>query len=194
MAPPSIAAADLMPHHVPLSALPPSFEGNAWAYAFALFGLTLVSFLSLKKLLSVLTEARRERAIERKVGVGFTRRPAILFWTPLGLFRWKISCLYVCILMGASGDVLVMLLWREVSARTMEFLLAFDRALDGATIVPFMLAFMIGEWSDQAIPHALIRVNEAVRPPKWDRVKGSVGMTGLIGFIALGVTIGKAWK
>lgn len=184
--------ARLMPHHVPPSALPPSFEGNAWAYAAALFSLTLASCLSLKRLLGTVSEAGREIALERRIG-SYVRRPAIPFWTPLGLFRWKVSCLYLTVLMGAIGDVLVMLLWGEVSARTMEVLLSLDRALDGATIMPFMLAFVIGEWSDHAIPQALIRSQQLACPPKWARIKGSVGMTGLIAFIALGVTVGKAW-
>lgn len=41
----------MMPHHLPLSALPPSFEGNPVAFCFALFALILVVSLSLAQVL-----------------------------------------------------------------------------------------------------------------------------------------------
>lgn len=183
----------MMPHHLKLSAFPPSFEGSPWAFCFALFALILVVSLSLAQVLRHACEAGRDRALQRKFGHRFAFRGQPAFWTTLGIYRWKVSCLYLTILFGAVGDVAVMLAWGEVNARTMETLLQMDRILDGATIFPFLAAVALAAWSDQAIPAQLAYPEpQPVRPPKWHRLRASIRIVTLIAIIALGVTIGKA--
>lgn len=182
-----------MPHHLSPSVYPPSFEGNAWAFFFALFSLILVVSLAVGQILKHICEASRDRALTRRLGPGFVSGRPLAFWTPLALYRWKISCLYLTILFGAVGDVAVMLSWGEVTQATMEMLLQTDRILDAMTIIPFLAAVAIAAWSDQAIPAQLCYPEpRPVKPPKWARVKGSVRILALIAIISMGVTIGKA--
>lgn len=186
-------AASLMPHRVPVSDLPSSFEGNAWAFCFALFSLLLIVSLSLGQVLKHWVEASRETHLVKHMP-GFVPNRPTAFWTPLTLYRWKVSLLYLTIIFGAIGDVAVMLAWREVSSRTIEALLAIDRVLDALTIVPFLCAFAMACWSDQAIPAQLTYPEpRPVRPPKWARVKGSVRIVATIATISMGVTLGKVW-
>ncbi|WP_103730190.1 hypothetical protein [Novosphingobium sp. HII-3] len=182
-----------MPHDLPASAFPPSFEGNPWAFFFALFSLSLIVLLSLAQILRHMCEAGRDRALMRKFGEGFRLARPHSFWTTAVLYRWKVSGLYLTVLFGAVGDVAVMLAWREVRPLTMEILLQMDRILDGLTIIPFMAAVALAAWSDQAIPAQLTFPKpQPVNPPKWERIKGSVRIVATIALIALGVTMGKA--
>jgi len=190
----STAAAATMPHSVTPSIYPPSLDGSPLAFFAALFATSLLSALSLSQILTHISEANREAALVRRFGDRLVGRRIQSFWTASSLYRWKLSCLYLTIFLGAAGDALVLLLWHETTGATMEWLLLIDRAMDGATIVPFLAAFALASWTEQAIP-ALLSYPEPkpVRPPKWDRIRDHVRIGVLLTLIAAGVTLGKAY-
>jgi len=190
----STAAAATMPHSVIPSIYPPSLDGNPLAFFGALFATSLLSALSLSQILMHISGANRETALAKRFGDRLVGQRSPSFWTASSLYRWKLSCLYLTIFLGASGDAAVLLLWHETTGATMECLMLIDRAMDGAAIVPFLAAFALASWTEQAIP-ALLSYPEPkpVRPPKWDRIRDHVRIGALLTLIAAGVTLGKAY-
>ena len=113
---------------------PPSFEGNPFSYAFALFSLTLICALAIAMLLQFLFEARARKAAQKIASNRICER--VPFASPLSIHRWIMTGFLVTILLGGLPDVLVLFMWGEASDETMERLFLIDRICDGLTVAP----------------------------------------------------------
>lgn len=171
---------------------PPSFEGNPWSYGIALFGLTLISALSLAHLLTMLHDAHRIR-LARTLYYGFRSGERVGLFTLLGSYRAIMAGLFATIVLGALPDVLLLLAWGEASDPTIERLFLVDRACDGAAMVPFVLAVTMKAWVVQALPQRLAEVTRTpLQPLRSFMIARYLKILGLVLVISLGVTIGKA--
>lgn len=171
---------------------PPSFGDNPWAYGFALFGLTIISAMSLAILAGILLEARHNRQIDAAVGNVAVKSlsPAI---TTLTLYRVKLACLLSTIAIGASPDVLVMLAWGEASDRMMAALFTLDRLGDGLALLPFVAFVMTVALSGGSVAHRLaLDPYQVDLTPRWSRIRQKLQIALCAFLIAIGVTLYKA--
>lgn len=174
------------------SRFPPSFHESALAYGFALFGLTLISAISLALLVGNILEARHNRQIDLRLGNWVVRKP-IPTVTALSLYRVKICCLLSVIICGALPDVLLLLAWGEGGDAMILNLYTLDRFADGFAIVPFLLFVSTFLMSGGAVSHRLaLDPREVDLVPRWARIRDKVKMTVLAFLIAVGVTLYKA--
>jgi hypothetical protein len=178
----------------PVSPFPPSFDGNPWTYAFALFSLTLVSALSLAQLLEYAFEEQRKREIDRLVHnqVAAAPIPSEPINTLTAFRRIVISFLLMAFL-GATPDVLILLAWGETSIGWMERLYLLDRVCDGLVMFPFMTAMWLLARTRQAMPQQLAKAALIpLGPFHWGMLRQRLRIVVLVLFIAAGVTLGKA--
>lgn len=175
-----------------VSPFPPSFDGNPYSYAAALFATTLIVALCLAQLLAYLFEARRNRAIDRMLNnpVAQSPLPAV---SVVNVHRAIVSCFLAALILRAGPDALVMYAWGEGSVETMTILFALDRYLDTLALLPVLLALAMLAWAAQAIPQQLIRnAHVALARPRWSTFAEKLKIVSLVLLIAVGVTIGKA--
>lgn len=123
---------------LPASRFPPSFDDSAWAYGFALFGLTLLCGMAIALLVVNLMEGRTNREISLRLA-NPVRQPWNEGTTILSLYRFKINCLLSVIIMGAVPDVIFLLSGGEAGHRTIEVLFMVDRVGDGMAVIPFLM-------------------------------------------------------
>lgn len=170
---------------------PPSFEGNPFSYAFALFSLTLICALSIAMLMQFLFDWHRKREYQR-IAANRICDP-VPFASPLSIHRWIIAGFLFAILFGALPDVLVLFMWGEASDETMERLFLIDRICDGLTVAPFTGAAVLSAWGLQVLPQQLVRETRVLlQRPRWETVKPQAKIAGTVFVIAIGVTLAKA--
>lgn len=176
-----------------LSPFPPSFEDNPWSYGAALFAFTLISALSLAKILTIANDATRLRKAAELVGAHRFNVPDKPIWSPLTLYRAEVLGFCVALFSTTVGDVFILLAWHGASATTMLWLFAIDWGLDAFAVLPFMVAFAAGVWSSQTVPHSLEYPEPLpVSLPKWPQLKRQAKIVAATLFIAAGVTLAKA--
>lgn len=160
-----------------VSHLPPSFDGSAWGFGWALFSLTAMSTFSLAIMGQLLTEVRTY---------------GLQIKQPAGIARAALFCLLLTIFMGSIGDVVFLYLWNEVSPRAIGFILEADRWLDALTILPFA---GFGYLLTRGRPVVLFQLLKQPIPtdlwPTWPMVRQQLGVMTLVMFIAMGVTLAK---
>ena len=177
---------------VATSRFPPSFDGNPWTFGLALFGLTVISALSLAMLAAIVLDRRHRRAIDAELG-NVVERPSLPKVTVLSLYQFKAACLLGTIAIGATPDVAVLLAWGEGSPATMEFLFMADRVGDALAPVPFLAFVATVALSQGAISHRLaLDPFEIDIRPRWKRVKEHLRIALYAFLIAVGVTAYKA--
>ena len=156
---------------------PPAFANNPFAYGFALFGLILVAALSLAQIVRLMRALDPHRD-------GYA--------SPVTCHRIILICLFSAILMGTFPDVVVLLLWNEVSNAAMQELWALDRVFDGLMLVPFLMAILVGVRSEARITYQLIKRDVAMDVwPTWKQTRDQFAIMGLAFLIAFGVAWGK---
>lgn len=176
----------------PHTDFPPSFEGNPWAYGFALFGTVLISAMCLMFLLAYVFEGRRHRAVLRMVGSLVPPKKQSWF-SALTVYQGILVNLMFAIFLRGSSDALVLLAWGEVSQGTMQVIFIVNYLANGVAVIPFIFALLLWSWASQTIPQRLAEEALVPMPPiTWQVMKDKVKITGLVFLLALGVTIGKA--
>lgn len=174
------------------SRFPPSFGDSPWAYGFALFGLSIISAMSLAILTGVLIEARRNRQISANIDNQVLPATSPK-WTALSLYRVKLACLLLTITIGATPDVLVLLAWGEASESTMTVLFTLDRFGDGFALAPFIAFVATVALSGGAVSHRLALDPYAIDlTPRWSRMRQKLQIALCASLIAIGVTFYKA--
>lgn len=175
----------------PISAYPPSFDGNPWSYGFALFSLTLICAFAIAMLLHMLFESRARRAAQA-INL-LPSQPRNRLASPLTIHRLIVVGFLLTVLCGAFPDVLVLFAWGEASTRTLDTLFLADRIGDGLTFLPFSAAVGLSAWGSQVVPQQLIRGDTVpVNWPTWRTVRDQAKIAGMVLIIAAGVTLAKA--
>lgn len=156
---------------------PPAFDDNPYTYAFALFSLILVASISLAHVVRLTRSLQPDRD-------GWK--------TPITIFRLQMIALFLTLFIGTFPDVVVLLLWNEISDPAMVQLWALDRMFDGAMLVPFLFAVLLGVRSSPRIVFQLIRAEApGAAWPTWIQTKEQLWVIGLVLVIAAGVAWGK---
>lgn len=107
-------------------ALPRSFQGNRASYALALFSFFALSALATRKALLIVDQLVTVPWREQQLDVALYRVGALL--------------LLVTLVLSATPDVIVLLVYGEVTEQTFEVVMTIDRICDGLTILPFLFA------------------------------------------------------
>ncbi|WP_279141317.1 hypothetical protein [Sphingomonas paucimobilis] len=156
---------------------PPSFDGNEWAYGWALFGLLTVCAMSAAYLLRYASE-------------GLTYGWSL--YKPIALARMVMVCMFSTILLGALPDAIFLLTWGEVPPAATQMILLVDRICDALTVIPFLCAAGLLVRAEAPI---LFMLTVSPVPvdlwPTWPMVRRSVAAILLIIVIAAGVTLAK---
>lgn len=142
------------------SPFPASFQGDRWAYAFSVFGLFATALLAMEWLWRILWAFREE-------GMPFKH--------PLTLSRVVIALLLIGMLIRITPDVLLVMLWPEISPHTRAAIAFYDRVFDGLAIVPVTMAWYVGIMGAGLIEWQLARL--PIREDMWptrDKVKRSI--------------------
>jgi hypothetical protein len=176
-----------------LTPFPPSFDGNAWAYHFALFSLLLVSALSAARLAALWFDRAKLAEMQPLLpGLVLETRPRPR-WPLVRVYRWILGAMYLTVLLGAGPDVAVMLCWGEVTPATMATLTVMDRLFDGLTLAPFLVATVLDAATMQTLPQRLtIECAAQVKSPPWERLRQPLMIVLFVAIISAGVTFGKA--
>ena len=160
-----------------VSAFPPSFAGDEWAFGAALFSLSLLTMLPLS-------------FIWQEVRVWRVHRDPLL--SPIGIARMCFCLLLATIFSGASGDAATLLAWGEVSPRTMALIFRLDRlgdALCGPLFVAASLLFLYGR---ETIVYQLIRESVPRKMwPTWEEMRRQVQASAIMLLLAAGVALAK---
>lgn len=160
---------------------PPSFDGDQIAYGLALFGLTWI--VALGAMLFI-----------QSFGNFWERRQVDGLRDPINANRYIIWGMLGTIMLGAFGDVVILLIWGEVNNRTLSAWTAVDRYLDFLTAVPFTASVIIWARAKPVVNYQLIREPLPLHLwPQWsDPSMQQIRRIALaVAFIALGVSIGK---
>lgn len=157
---------------------PPAFDHNPYSYAFALFALICLCAISSGAVVNKVRELDPHED-------GYT--------SPITLSRLRMLLYCLTLVSLTLGDVLVLLVWGEVSNRAMENLWAFDRMLDALSLIPFLGATAITIRGGPVIDYAL---KADISPPTdiwptWKKVKDQLVLLGATAGIAAGVAVGK---
>ena len=159
---------------------PPAFEGSGGSYTFALFGLLILASVSLAQNVKIW------RALD------FHRDG---YSSPVTLARIIASCLYVTLFITTFPDVVVLMLWNEVSQGTMEALWATDRFFDGLALVPFTVAVLLSVRAEDRLTDLL--VSRGPPPidfiPTGSQLRRQLLLILLIAVISGGIALGK-WQ
>jgi hypothetical protein len=175
------------------SPFPPSFDGNPWTYGFALFGLTLISALSLTQLLAYWGEGRQLRMIYRLIQNEVPPAPPVPPLSILGAYQRIIANFLLMAFLGATPDVFILLTWGEAGAPMIEILYLIDRLGDGLCMVPFLNALWLMVRTREALPQQLAKVVDIpLGPFRWTRLGQNLQIFIIVLLIAIGVTLGKA--
>jgi hypothetical protein len=177
---------------VAASPFPPSFDGNPWTYALALFSLTLVSALSLTQILAFYFEPKREREISRLIGNPLPR-PRAFPMSALVAFRLIVVSFLVMAFCGACPDVFILLAWGEASHDTLVVLYTIDRIGDGFVMFPFLVAMWLLTRTRQPLEQQLAKAADIpLGPFNWSTMAQNMKISCIVLLIAAGVTLGKA--
>lgn len=157
-------------------AIPPSVAGAPWAYTAAVFALMSITVLCLEWLWrltwSLTVEDRR----------GPTH--------PLTLGRVIIWLLLANVLLGCVGDLLLLMLWPEVSPVTRLTLSSLDRMLDSLCLPFFFMAWLIGLLGGPMIDWQLARLPIPVNVwPTLAQIRRPLFIGGLVLGISMTVTL-----
>lgn len=121
---------------------PPSVGDSPGLYFLALFGLLTVALLSASVLVRIGARMRMDgQPLDH----------------PSTLLRGTAFLVLLTIFGGAAPDVIVMLLWGEVTEQTMSRLASIDKAADFFIVWPFCLAFLLPP---------VVRLYKRLRPRK----------------------------
>lgn len=153
------------------SALPPSFQGDRFAYALSVFGLFGTSLLAIEWL---------SRTV---VAMLDNPRP----WRePVSITRMLLICLLTATLLRIVPDVLLVMLWPEIEPVTRALIARTDRVLDGLSIIPVTIAWALGLFAGATIEFQLMKQPfPADLWPTWRRVRRPLSMGVMILTIAL---------
>ena len=156
---------------------PPAFGGEALAFGAALFALICLASFSFYQL------ARCWRA---------SRQPGWQVAGPLGLATLVIAGLMLTIFMQSVGDVAVLLLWGEIDESRAHVVMAANRLLDAASLLPFSVAGLLMVRGAPVIAFQLLRQPVPTDLlPTWAMVRKHALVVSIILFIAFGVAVGK---
>lgn len=160
-----------------LAPIPPGFQGDESVFAFALFGLIMLSTLSVRRMILLVHAMRVE---PEPTG------------SPLTYYRLQQFCFAVTILLGTLPDALILLAWGEMPVEHLRVLMLVDRFADGLTLAPFFISDFLTERNSANLLR-LSHVPGLHLTLASDRgnVRSGLATTALIAVIALGVTVGK---
>ena len=133
--------------------IPRAFAGNRAAYGFALFSMFAGSSIALRKLIDLVCQLRE---------ADWRREPDV------GLYRMALAAFLVCIIIGTAPDVILLLLYGEVSPGTLTLAMTLDRICDGLFLVPFLagIALVLRAEQLQYLPvDDLLRALDQTREP-----------------------------
>ena len=177
---------------LPITRFPPSFEDSAFAYGFALFGLTLIASVSAAILFNFMFDKRiRHDAVNEFGDTAFAVDcPS---GSPCQLYRFQLGALLWTMLLGTLPDILLLLAWGEAPLSVMWTLYQLDRVGDGLASIPFGMFALSYLLSGNVIEHKLA-LDGGVVPlrPRWVQVKEKGKIVIWASVIALGVTAYKA--
>lgn len=123
--------------------IPPSFDGSEVGYLFALFGLLMVTLISLSWLWRLVWCMAKE-----------DRQP---LRSPVTVVRFVVVCLLVAALMRGTPDAILLIQWPELNPTQRLSIAGVDRYMDGMAFVPFGLAFLIDSLAGDVVQHQLKR-------------------------------------
>jgi hypothetical protein len=104
--------------------LPPSFEGNQYIFASALFCTMFATLISLNQIYGIAREM---------VCIPDGSR------APINIYRWILMLMYSTVIIASGPDAVYLWTYNEVSADTTQLLLTLDRVLDSVMVIPFLL-------------------------------------------------------
>jgi hypothetical protein len=160
-----------------LAPIPPGFQGDEAIFAFALFGLIILSTLAVRRCVLLVHAMRVEDEPDH---------------SPLTYYRLQQLCFAVTILLGTLPDALILLAWGEINPADLRALMLVDRFADGLTVVPFFISDFLTERNSAS----MLRLSERqdlhlTLASDRGNVRSGLATTALIAIIALGVTVGK---
>lgn len=158
------------------SRYPASF-GNLWySFALALFSTMTMTSVSLGMILDNLRSIREYR----------------LRWTDQAHVYMRIQIAGFAVFVTAgSGDAVSLLLWGDVSGRTMEIVLAADRYLDFFSIIPFLYYVLLRARAQPVMIYNLQAYPPVDTRPTFKMIRRHVAMVGTCLFAALMVALSK---
>jgi hypothetical protein len=168
--------------HRHFDTFPPAFAENPWSYGFALFALVLMASVSMAQVV------RQVRVLKLPVDGLFGT------WSALCLWRLTLILIFSAFTLVTFPDVVVLLLWNEVTDSTMQQLWALDRFFDAMTLAPFVAASLILIRSEGHMTTQLsVQLEKPSAPtfPTWSQTLHQVKLFGIVAVIAAGVSIGK---
>lgn len=98
---------------------------------------------------------------------------------------------FLVFVLGAGGDALSLLVWGDVSARTLELILAVDRYMDFCCVVPFLYYVWL---RTRSLPVHLVYLHmreDGNTRPSFPMVRRNLAMVGTCLFAALVVALTK---
>lgn len=143
---------------------PPSFEGNAVAYLWALFGLIIANLLALEWLWRTVW--------------AFIEAPAPLK-APVTCTRIIILGMVLTVLVGGLPDLVLIMSWGDVTPATRMAIAWVDKVLDGLVFVPFSFAWLFARLGGPMIDWQLERQPLPLDLwPTWQQMKRPLKIGG----------------
>ena len=177
-----------------IAPFPPSISSEPWAYGLALFSDLLVSAIALALFIGLLFEGhRKHEAVALIRTTAGKKQDKYPFFSVLRVRRFITMGFLLTLILRAAPDAAWMLCWQEATKGTMDFLFVIDWWGDVLALIPAVGSVALLAWSLQAIDQVLAEVsNIALARPKWEQARQYVYIVGVVMFLAVGVTLGKA--
>jgi hypothetical protein len=115
---------DILNSSVLTGGLPPSFEGNYFIFASALFCTMFATLISLNQIYGIVKEM---------VNIPDKKN------APINIYRWILILMYSTVIIASGPDAVYLWTYNEVSAKTTQLILTLDRVLDSMMVIPFLL-------------------------------------------------------
>lgn len=110
---------------------PPSFDNSPVLFGLALFARLLIMLLSAATIVRIASRTRAEH---------------LPCDHPVYYHRMMVGCLLAAACLGSSSDVLTWVMWGELSDYGMGQVMLLCKALDAATMLPFLMALFVPYW------------------------------------------------
>lgn len=164
----------MSPAYTGRSLFPPSFDGDGLSYMWAVFGLMTVVLLCSEWLWRTLWAFRElPRPIRH----------------PLTVLRSILSLLLFAILLGAVPDLILIMMWPELSPAAREMISVIDRRLDGCIGPVILLAWLISRLGTPMVEYQLIRLPVPINLwPDWAALRRPVWIGFLVLLVSAAVT------
>ena len=163
--------------------IPPAFSGNRAAYGFAFFSLFTITTLSIRKFIIITISLSRSdwRAM-----------------LDISLYRMAVASMCLVFVFRAAPDVLLMMVWGEISFDAAITLMTIDRVCDGLVIVPFLvgMTFIVRAEQLHMSPTARMKRERARSTffevvPEKQALRDHVRIIASVAIIAAGLAIMK---